>query len=84
MSSEIYDCENCGACCRCFPIFASKADAAREPKIRREARELEPHLATEHKAYQMHPLPFFGAMCVFEGGSALPHLRDPTSSLPPL
>ena len=30
MNPVIYDCENCGACCRCFPIFASEADAARE------------------------------------------------------
>ena len=59
MSNEICDCENCGACCRCFPIFASEADAAREPAIRRETRKLEPHLATERKAYLMHPLPFW-------------------------
>ena len=64
MSSEIYDCENCGACCRCFPIFASEADAARELVIRRETREVEPHLATEHKAYQMYPLPFL-EQCAF-------------------
>ena len=64
MNPEIYDCENCGACCRCFPIFASEADAAREPAIRRETREVEPHLATEHKAYQMYPLPFL-QQCAF-------------------
>ena len=64
MSSEIYDCENCGACCRCFPIFASEADAERDPAIRRETRKLEPYLATEHKAYLMHPLPFLDE-CAF-------------------
>jgi len=64
MSETIYDCENCGACCRCFPIFASEADAAREPAIRRETRQLEAHLATEDKAYQMHPLPFLES-CAF-------------------
>jgi Fe-S-cluster containining protein len=64
MSPESYDCENCGACCRCFPIFASEADAAREPAIRRETREVEPHLAREHKAYQMYPLPFL-EQCAF-------------------
>ena len=58
MREDIYDCENCGACCRCFPIFASEADAAREPAIRKEARKVEAHLATEDKAYQLHPLPF--------------------------
>ena len=64
MNPEIYDCENCGACCRCFPIFASEADAAREPAIWRETRKVEPHLATEHKAYQMYPLPFL-QQCAF-------------------
>lgn len=58
MSEDIYDCENCGACCRCFPIFASKSDAEREPTIMEEARKLEAHLATEDKAYQLYPLPF--------------------------
>ena len=64
MAAVIYDCENCGACCRCFPIFASEADAAREPKIRQETRALEPHLVTKDKAYQMHPLPFLES-CAF-------------------
>lgn len=64
VASTDYDCENCGACCRCFPIFASGTDAAREPAIRTETRELEPHLATEDKAYQMHPLPFLDG-CAF-------------------
>ena len=64
MNPEIYDCENCGACCRCFPIFASEADAVREPAIRRETRNVEPHLASERKAYLMHPLPFL-EQCAF-------------------
>ena len=64
MARPEYDCENCGACCRCFPIFASAADAAREPAIQNEARKLEPHLATEDKAYQMYPLPF-SEQCAF-------------------
>lgn len=53
-----YDCTACGACCRCFPIFASPADAKREPRIQVETRRIEPHLATGHKAYQLFPLPF--------------------------
>lgn len=64
MSGKIYDCENCGACCRCFPIFASEADAARAPAIREEGRKLESYLATEDKAYQLHPLPFLES-CAF-------------------
>lgn len=64
MKEEIYDCEHCGACCRCFPIFASEADAAREPTIRNEGRRLEQHLATGDKAYQLHPLPFLKS-CAF-------------------
>jgi len=64
VASTQYDCENCGACCRCFPIFASAADAQREPAIKRETRKVESHLATEDKAYQMHPLPFLES-CAF-------------------
>lgn len=59
-----YNCEACGACCRCFPIFASQTDAGREPRILNETRKLEPHLATSDKAYQMFPLPFHST-CVF-------------------
>lgn len=59
-----YDCAACGACCRCFPIFASAADAEREPKIKRETRKLEAYLATKDKAYQMFPLPFL-EQCAF-------------------
>ncbi|MEM1221996.1 MAG: YkgJ family cysteine cluster protein [Verrucomicrobiota bacterium] len=59
MSTETrFDCENCGACCGCFPIFASRSDAQREPKIRDETRTLAAHLQTEDKAYQLFPLPF--------------------------
>lgn len=59
-----YDCTRCGACCRCFPIFASAADAAREPRIVREAREREAHLQTPEQAYQLFPLPFL-EQCAF-------------------
>lgn len=64
MTDTRYDCENCGACCQCFPIFASEADASLESAIRHEGRKLEPHLATEDKAYQLHPLPFLES-CAF-------------------
>ncbi|MDG1241525.1 MAG: YkgJ family cysteine cluster protein [Opitutae bacterium] len=53
-----YDCTQCGACCRSFPIFASEADAMREPAIRQEARALPEYLQAEGKAYQLFPLPF--------------------------
>jgi Fe-S-cluster containining protein len=64
MSSIKYDCTQCGACCRCFPIFASHSDAQREPRIQAETRQLEEYLRTEDKAYQMYPLPFHEA-CAF-------------------
>ncbi|MFO8026139.1 MAG: hypothetical protein R6U56_00565 [Opitutales bacterium] len=51
-----YDCTQCGACCRCFPIFASAADAEKEPRILSETRRIEPHLATGEKAYLLFPL----------------------------
>ena len=57
-----------------FQSFASEADAAREPAIRRETRELEPHLATERQCLSNISPALFATMCVFEGGSALPHL----------
>ena len=59
-----YDCTECGACCRCFPIFASSADAEREPRIKRETRGVEEYLQTTDRAYQMYPLPFHEA-CAF-------------------
>ena len=63
MSSN-YDCTQCGACCRCFPIFASAADTEQEPRIKSETRRLEPYLATEDKAFQLYPLPFH-EQCAF-------------------
>ena len=62
--SSQYDCTHCGACCRCFPIFASEADAEREVLIQSEARLLAGHLQDEGKVYRLFPLPFLGA-CPF-------------------
>ena len=59
-----YDCEDCGACCCSFPIFASEADAKREPRISNETRRLPQHLADGDKAYQLYPLPF-QSRCAF-------------------
>ena len=63
-AAEEYDCTNCGACCRCFPIFAGAADADEEPRIKAEARKIEAHLASADKAYQLFPLPFL-EQCAF-------------------
>ncbi|MBK1876796.1 YkgJ family cysteine cluster protein [Pelagicoccus mobilis] len=57
-SKEAFDCTACGACCRCFPIFAGEADAQREPRIREEARLLEAHMRSEERSYRLFPLPF--------------------------
>ena len=62
-------CDRCGACCRTFPIFASEADAAREPRIRDEALALEPWLVTEDRAYRLHPLPFHETCCFLGAGA---------------
>jgi len=48
----------CGCCCRTFSVFASRQDAAREPRIAVEAIALEPWLQTEERAYRLFPLPF--------------------------
>ena len=53
-----YECDGCGACCRTFPIFASGADALREPRIDVEAIRLPGHLATSEWSFQLFPLPF--------------------------
>lgn len=53
-----YDCENCGACCCSFPIYASEADVAREPRIAREAMREQDHLYTTEKTYRLYPTPF--------------------------
>jgi Fe-S-cluster containining protein len=70
--SDISDlqCDNCGACCRTFPIFASGTDALREPRVTAEGRELAPWLGTPGWKYQLYPLPFHEACC-FLGGSSL-------------
>jgi len=54
----IYDCENCGACCCSFPIYASATDAKREPKIASETTRLPEHLIQPDRAYQLYPTPF--------------------------
>jgi Fe-S-cluster containining protein len=67
MSMPTHECDQCGACCRTFPIFASAADAVREPRIAVETRELPEHLATPVWRFQLFQLPFHKA-CVFLDG----------------
>ena len=59
-------CRRCGACCRTFPVFASDADAEREPRIRAEALELKPWLRTERWTRQLFPLPFHERCCFLD------------------
>ena len=62
-----FECDSCGACCRTFPIFASSADAFREPRIAAEGRTLPDHLTTDRWKYQLHPLPFHQVCCFLDG-----------------
>jgi len=64
-----FECDGCGACCRTFPIFASAADAAREPRIAAEGRALPAHLATERWRFQLFPLPFHETCCFLDATS---------------
>jgi Fe-S-cluster containining protein len=58
-----YECDCCGACCQTFPIFASDADAQREPRIADEGRRLPPSLMSDQWHYRLFPLPFLDACC---------------------
>ena len=58
-----FECDGCGACCRTFPVFASAADARREPRVADEGRRLAEHLARPGWTYQLFPLPFHEACC---------------------
>ncbi len=52
------DCLECGACCRCFPIFVSDEDGEREPLIKENGILERNFLRTEKRAYRLYPLPF--------------------------
>ena len=58
MQLPTFDCDGCGACCGTFPIFATAADAVREPRVVAETRELPDHLAMGDWRHQLFPLPF--------------------------
>ncbi len=55
---------DCGACCRCFPIFASESDAEREPKIKDEGIRIDDYLRKGLIAFRLYPLPFLDT-CAF-------------------
>lgn len=61
-----FDCDGGGACCRTFPIFASPADAAREPRVATEGRTLPAHLATDRRTFQPFPLPVHETCCFLD------------------
>jgi Fe-S-cluster containining protein len=63
---ESFDCDNCGACCKTFPIFASATDAEREPRIRQEALQLPSEQTTAQWQYRLFPLPFLEACCFLD------------------
>ncbi|MBK1877520.1 YkgJ family cysteine cluster protein [Pelagicoccus mobilis] len=56
VAGEEFDCTDCGACCRCYPIFASESDAAREPEIEKVGVRVEQFLGKEETAYRLFPL----------------------------
>lgn len=57
------ECSRCGACCRTFPIFASRDDADREPRIVQESVLLPVHLRDDRWTYKLYPLPFHERCC---------------------
>ena len=61
-----YECDGCGACCRVFPVYASAADGLCQPRIREEARQLQPWLQTPERAYRLFPLPFHETCCFLD------------------
>jgi Fe-S-cluster containining protein len=60
---ETYTCDNCGACCKSFPIYASAADAEGEPRICGESLHLPPEQATPAWQFRLYPLPFLETCC---------------------
>jgi uncharacterized protein len=64
-----YECDNCGACCRTFPVFASLQDAEREARIVSESRRLPDNLVTPDWTFQLFPLPFHETCCFLDAGN---------------
>jgi Fe-S-cluster containining protein len=53
-----FECDQCGACCRTFPVLVSAEDALIEPRIKSEALELPGWVSTPTWRFQLNPLPF--------------------------
>jgi Fe-S-cluster containining protein len=66
VTMSLFDCDNCGACCCTFPIFAAESDAIREPRIREEGRRLALWLVAPQWDYQLFPLPFHESCCFLD------------------
>lgn len=56
LGEEVFDCTDCGACCRCYPIFASEADAEREPLLKERCVRVDDFLGKGEVAFRMYPL----------------------------
>ena len=61
-----FKCDGCAACCRTFPVFATHADAAREPRITEEGFLLPEHLQTPEWVYKLFQLPFHETCCFLD------------------
>lgn len=66
----VFDCTDCGACCRCYPIFARESDVRREPEIARVGVKVEQFLGKDETAYRLFPLAR-GNGCGFLGADQL-------------
>ena len=70
-----YDSENCGACCRCYPIFALESDSAGEPRIREEGVRCDDFLGEEGEGcLSSVSLVQEGSLRLSKGRSALPNI----------
>jgi uncharacterized protein len=67
MQSSLYDCDECGACCRSFPIFVTDIDVRREPRIAVEAKRLPPGHNLAGWSHQLFPLAFHEQCCFLDG-----------------
>ncbi len=56
LKTKLFDCTDCGACCRCYPIFASESDAQREPLLKEKCVRVDNFLGKDEIAYRMYPL----------------------------
>ncbi|MDQ8200881.1 YkgJ family cysteine cluster protein [Pelagicoccus enzymogenes] len=68
--TDALDCTDCGACCRCYPIFASVSDAEREPLVSEKCVRVDDFLGKGEVAYRMYPLAHTQG-CAFLGENQL-------------